>query len=561
MAQRRRQRCSAALLFAAIAIAASAPPPPPPPPPTATGTEVTAASAAPDAAARAGQLTLNDCLRLAIENHRELAAALSRLAARRSDVGAPWRRFVPRLVFSADVDQRQEPLYGPFYSYFHPDYSVGSQALEASVGVGGESPLGTSYQLSFGNAAHFFTSYTEALNPRFETALRLTLTQRLWRGLWDFYDLDEAKAHLGREEASALEQRDAIFTEVAERWIDVARAQEIAELQRESVEMARQFEALTQKLIEGGQLSRVDLSLAAQTVADRQARLAVADADREFAADQLAAAIQLEDSAAQAGLAPIAVDAGAAWPPLVDDLVAVTRRAIGYSPTLRRLRAELEVAEVATGRAQDERRPDIRLRVDGDLSGLSGTSACRDGYLADGITPCGVPPGYAGGYPNAYPSLASGRFYGVRVGLEGTLPTFFGPYDDRVNARRHDAQAIRDQLAATEREIVWRVRRELHDLKVRAEIEAAANRAVQLAGEAQKAEEAKFRSGRSTGLAMLQTQDLVIASRLQAMEARFQLARAVVRLRLAVGDLVPEQVEPSAGKLVPAAGTAPGGTP
>jgi outer membrane protein TolC len=487
---------------------------------------------------------LAQALKAALDSDPDLAAIHVRIKAAQAGKGASWAPFIPRLKMGIAVDRNENPLVGPFYSYFYPDFSTGELLYGGNVGVEGAAPSGTRYRLSLSNGLRSFTSFGAALNPQYETGLHLNVSQGLWKGVMPdaaFADQNAAEAQVSVQDAAMLELRDATFRNTARAWLDLWRAQALVDLQTRSVKMAEDFLKLTKQLIRGGQLSKLDEAVAKQTVAGRKATLARALADKAQAERLLASALYIKpDVDGGAPLSLKTADFGD-WPmPEFTKKIAI-EKASSYNPTLKRLNAEIGAAKVGIARAEDARRPDIRLNIRGDLIGLAGQSTCVDGTLSDGFSPCGVPPPYEGGYLEANANMALARFYGIHVGLQGDIPTFWGPNNDGVERARLTQNALERNLEAQRIRLSWIVERDLTEVKLRKELLDAARAAVDSAKKSLEAEELKFTAGRSTGLSVLQNQDLVINSQLAEVDAHYQLGMALASFRATVGQLMPDK--------------------
>ncbi|MBI1947875.1 MAG: TolC family protein [Deltaproteobacteria bacterium] len=500
------------------------------------------------AAAPAPDLTLPRAMELALAGDPSLAADVERVAARHASAAFAWAPFMPMLTVRFDATQRQDPIAGPFFSYFQPEATVDSQVLRGGLGVRGLLPVGTTYELSVDQSVGYYSSVIEALNPRLEPGLRLRLTQPLWRDLSPAATLAAvgvASARVGVAEAEALARRDQVLLGVAEGWLDAVLASGVVALRKQSIDLANTFEKLTRQRIEGGEQSTLDLALALQTVSQREVALARAAAQNEAALAALAQLLYAPNAGAGAGTE--AGDAGGldpaplgVWPAPDVSAQEATTRAAARSPALSRLRALSDAATAEAARAGDAGAPDIRVGVEGHVRGLAGTSTCQGGYLADGLTPCGVDPSYIGGYDRAYASLGEGRFYSVGVVVTGEIPVWPGPAGAAGLAARHEQAALAAETRAEELRVAAESGRRVRAAADAARVLAAATKSVSLAAAALSAEETKLAAGRSTGFDLTRAQELLIGARIEEFESKVALARAQLRLRAMLGELGPE---------------------
>lgn len=490
-----------------------------------------------------GPRELADYLRLATEGHPVLAAARESTAAAAELPAARLKPLVPRLTLGASASQQREPLLGMMFSLLVPATTQSTQSVNLDFGVEGGVPIGLDYRLAFTNEALGADAYQTPLSPGYQPSLRLTLTQRLWRGVTPaafFASQHVDLANVTAAEANALQRERDVMVRVAEAFLWSARAAAISALRERALVHARAFEQVTRELIEGGQQSRLELALALQTVQQRKSELELAAAEQQEALLGLAGATGLspDDPSHGGGIAPLAAVAGWALPTLTKD--EAVARAVERDPGLLSLAAEARRLEAERTLVADANRPDIRLVVDGYVSGLAGTSQCKGGYLVDGFTPCGVPAAYQGGYDKALANMATGQLYGASVGVQGDIPTFPGPWFAEGASVERRIAALQHERLAVERAIAWEVTRRHAEVASRLALLEAVATSVKLAEGALDAENTKMRAGRSTNFDVIRSQELLVAAQLEQVNAMHSYAVALVHLRARLDELSPE---------------------
>ncbi len=530
VSRRARAILVAALFTVATAEAAE-------PTPAATpAAEPTGGQASPGAPAPVRTLTLADALRLVDEQHPELRAAAERVKASEAAAAAEWSIFIPRLVIDGGVVHDAQPSVGPVISYLYPDGRVDTQGVTAGAGVLGLLPTGTTYQLRLDNDALFTEDVGAALAPRYEPRLRLRVEQPLLLGLWPsrtMAAIRTADARVTVMNAAAAARRDALYRRIAGTWLDAARAARVVALRASAVKLAESFQRLTQQLIDGGQLSRLELAIAEQTVAQRNVELSAAVADREAALGRLVEELRVPMDAASVEVAPLNP-----WraPGVARD--AAKARARERSPALLALDAEIARAETEREAVALDGLPELSVGLEGSVGGLAGESRCHGGTLPNQLGPCLVDPALHGGYEKAL--LNVGRSWSVGVVVSGSTPLWPGTEGNRETARRHEVEALRFERTATEAMIDNRIARLLNDVEQRGTVLGAAAEAKRLAAVALDAEGRKLRGGRSTVFDLLQAQVLVTQAELQEVEAQYQAMRTALELRAELGQLSPE---------------------
>lgn len=488
----------------------------------------------------AGVLTLDHCLLQLEESHPDLAAAAQRVESARTRVDVTLERFIPQIKVDIGASEQRRPLAGPYYSYFHREKALRTRSALAGIGVVGDLPWGMDFELGLDARVSSYSSYVEALNPVYEPGLRLRLSQRLLQGVGpsvNLAPLDIAKLAVSEEEAEAIATLDALALDASLRWLDAVRQEANLTLQKESLDLAKRFLALTEERIEAGKLSRLDLAVAVQTVANREAIYEHFVAERTASRGLLVSTLGLEVGADTATLDALRLPELGSWvqgePPVVDALPM----ALTHSPRIKALLQRRESLEVEARSAEDAALPDVRVFAESRLSGLAGTSTCVDGYLSDALTPCGVPPEYSGGLDRALSNVAGGQLYDVRVGVGGTIPTFFGPALARPDSIRQQMASLELQAEAERRRITWRVRQLTRDVASRERLLERTRQAVISSTDALEAEDQKLEAGRSTAYALLQAQESLLAARAQHVAALHDLARSRIELLGLTGRL------------------------
>lgn len=485
-------------------------------------------------------LSLEMALRRGLLGHPELQREWERLAARKAAISAEWKPFSPQIQFSLTGSGRQTPVAGPFLSYFYPEPIIRSQQLDATVGLQGHLPLGTNYELQLGQSVFAYSSISEPLNPRLLGNVRLRLTQPLFRGAGlsqNLRDISRAQLDFDEELASAKERVQDRAREVSEAFYAAERSRLLLDLRRRSVDMGKRFEDLTRKLIQAGRQTQSDLLMAERNRKSRETELL--DSENQLA-DSLRA---LEQVLREMGEASNTVTAAHAFSHLSEfssreeDFIQL---ALNQNPTLSRLRAQLKRAELEAQRAQDDLKADVRVVVEGEWSGLSGRSTCTGGYLPDGISMCGVPEMFRGGWDRQMINLASGKFYSGKVGIEGNIPLGNAPQQSRHEQRLHQVSELRHGLSLEERRQEISARRAFREMSEREQLWKASQQIVSLAQKTASAEETKLQAGRATLLDVVNSQEMLVGAELQELDSRIQRQKTRFRAQLLAGVLQDE---------------------
>jgi outer membrane protein TolC len=351
--------------------------------------------------------------------------------------------------------------------------------------------------------------------PGYGAYVKLTVSQPLLRGAGRKVaeaDLRAAKVNqtigeITRDRTASEVLRDAL-TAYWESWY----ASAALDIQRRSMETARAQRDDANLRIESGSLAPADgLSFETQ-LASREEDVVTAQAEQGRRAADLRRLLGSVDRA-------VALAPGVAAPTPPELTSDIRREALLASPDIRELLAQLELARVQAETAGDTLRPRIDL----------------DGYVeAQGL-------GYAD-VPAAVKQVGQLGAVSAHVGL-----TFELPLDDR----RHRAERGRAELAieTASQKLEETRQRVLADVDTSQTAEASARRRVELgtqtlavAERQLAAEQARYRTGGSTALQVLQAGDAVRSAELRVARAEADVVQNHLALSHLTGRLLADVI-------------------
>jgi outer membrane protein TolC len=355
------------------------------------------------------------------------------------------------------------------------------------------------------------------LGPGYGAALKLTAVQPLLRGAGPtvtLADLRAASVNLtGAELAHERTVSDTLQRGLSAYW-EAWYATVAVEIERRSRDTARSQRDVALARVRTGGLAPVDVLAFETQLAGRDESVIHAEAEQRRRAAQLARLLGSADNVEGLTVVPEP-------PPEPPALAGRLREgALAASPELRELATRVQLAAVQAQTAGEALRP--RLDLDGSVQ-------------AQGL-------GYDDA-PAAFRQLTTFGAVSAHVGL-----TFELPLDDT----QHRAQKGRALLAVETAEHKLEEARQqiLADLETAIEAESSARRLVDLAGKTRQAalqqadaERARFATGGSTALQLLQAEDAVRTAELRRARARADLVEAHITLLHLVGRLIAEVTE------------------
>lgn len=350
------------------------------------------------------------------------------------------------------------------------------------------------------------------LGPGYGAALKLTAVQPLLRGAGATVvesELHVARANLSTAELARNRTASEILSSALTAYWEYWYASISVEIERRFLEVSRAQSKEAEARIHTGGLAPVDGLTFENQVATRAEDVVNAESERTRRRTDLARILGLAEDSDQLNL-PLEVvpDTEVSSGRLVNDALAM-------SPELRQLESAVKVAKVQAQAAGDAFRPRLDL----------------DAYVkAQGL-------GY-NDVPAALRQLSGTEAMSVHVGL-----TFELPLDDT----RHRAERARALLAVetARRKLAEARQRLLSDLENATTKESAANQRVELSGQTldiarrrAAAEHARYVTGSSTAIQVLDAENAARAAELRMARARADLAQAHVNILHLTGRLL-----------------------
>lgn len=386
---------------------------------------------------------------------------------------------------------------------FKSEFSSGTTVLSPGSPPGG---MGQPVLPGFGYGS---------FGPVYAAVAKLSLKQPLWRGRGRAVGQAELRAARLQRDESELE-RDRVASEVLrdvliaywELWYADATVAIYAQSRAVS---ARQRED-AQARIHSGSLAGTELLSFETQLATREEDVVRARMERQRSAHQLARKLGIDAE----GSADIVLD-----DPLPEtNSRSFTRRDVearaeAECAELRRLSTALELARLRAKTADDPKKPRLDL----------------DGYVqAQGIG--------NESYSDATRQFVGGDALSGYVGL-----TYEAPLTGRVRraeaARAHLATTVaEEELREARQRILSEVRIALDREQAGRETVALAERTVETAENQLAAEHARYMSGSSTALVLLESEDKVRSAKLRLARARADLEEAILEIDHLSGDLL-----------------------
>ena len=323
------------------------------------------------------RLTIDDAVTLALENN--LGVQVARIDPQIQDLSVAQARtaWFPTLTSTFQGASTDSPN-NSFLSGAQGT-KTSDQRFSSNVGVEQALPWGGRYNLGWDGARSTTTNFFSNFSPQVRSSLTFTYRQPLLRG----FRIDSARQEVlvtqkNRDIADVTVRQTIALTSRAVRhaYWDLAYAIASLDVQRQSLDLARESMRNTRSRIEIGTTPPIDAVEAEAEVAQREEGVILGEAQIATAEDALRTLVY-DPSAVDFWTLRIEPADLPPFAPAVVDVDAAVRSALERRSDLQQSRKGLEAADVNLRYFRNETLPDVMASVDYGLTGLGGTQFVR----------------------------------------------------------------------------------------------------------------------------------------------------------------------------------------
>jgi outer membrane protein TolC len=506
-------------------------------------------------------ITLNEVIGLALANNNDIDG--SRINVEIAEYNLKAARGVYDPVFSSETyyESRVTPTSSTLGGA--QNGSVAQTDFTGALRFGGFSPFaGGSYQLDFSSTRLTTNNQNVTLNPQFPTALTLTYTQPLWRGLRfdnNRRTIEIAKKNLSLTDAQFRQRAIEVIAQVEQAYWDLVFALRNLQVQIDAVKQARTQVESNQRLVAKGVLAPIDIVAANTQVTTFEQNVYTAQEAVTRAENTLKTLVLPDRTASLWSRSLVPVTPVSLEAPRVPLEQAVSA-AIRNRPELTQLQTTAEINQIDTRYFRDQTKPQIDLVGTYNSVGLAGTLvtssrnprgtspeliqrvnelSSRAGLppldISTGTTGA-VSPNLVGGYTDSLSNLIGQDYPTYRVGVRVALPLRNRTAEANLGRSLAEGRRIDNQRAQAEQLIEADVRNVTQALRS-AEARLASAAATRSSTEQQfESEQRQFRAGTSTVFLVLQRQTELLAARGRELQAQTDLNKAIAEFQRATGN-------------------------
>lgn len=484
--------------------------------------------------AGAATITLRQAIEKVLANDQDLVVArIVRSEAQENLTGAKGA-FDPRAGFTGGRTRSVVPVGSLFGG--SADGKLTTETYQADPSVSGLFPdLGGSYKVDFSSSRQTTDSEFAFLNPQYNTALNLNLTQPLWRGLHyddNRYHVEVARRNIDLSVEQLRQHLIESVTQTVQAYWELSFALRNLEVQTQAVQLAEQQDSSNRRQVQQGLLAPADVVQTQTQIATFRQNMLTAQ-QAVTSAENALKVLMLPDRRDPLWNVAIATetlpDDKTSLPPL-DEAV---KMALDARPELKQSMIALAINQLDVKRAHEQTKPQIDANATLSTVGLAGleTAAASSSALA-AFLPAGaaISPVLLGGYGQSLSDLASGHFTTATVGVTMSLPI----RNRTAEAQQAFAMSETKRLDALRKQVELAIEQDVRNAlqgvsTAAARLEAASSER-HYAEEQYASEQRQFQAGTSTVFLVLQRQTDLISAMTREARARADLGEANANL-------------------------------
>ncbi len=509
--------------------------------------------------AEALPITLNEAIRLALENNNDIRA--SRIDVEKAEFDLTGRKgaYDPTLWSESYFARTSIPVVS-----FIGGSNTGSLKINDATGRAGLTGLspkwGGSYQIDMSSTRYSTSNFFNTLNPAYSSKFSLTYTQPLGRGLRTDdtrRQIEIAKKNLALTDVQFRQQATTIITNVEQAYWELVNALKTLQVQVEAVTQSRAQVETNKRQVAQGVLAPIDVVEAEAQVKNFEQNVYLAQ-ESVTRSENTLKTLMLADRQAELwsrSLLPVTPVNLEAPRILLEDAVST---ALQNRFELAELRTNTDINKINQKFYRDRIKPQIDLEMNYSSNGYAGQVSNNDNPVLNDLNALqkrvaelsnlaglpnqsgqiynNPPADFQGGYGQSLANMFGQDNPSFRVGVRISLPLKNRTAKADLGHSLAEGRRLDTVRAQTEQLIEADVRNTTQAVRsVEARLAAAA--ASRNAAEQQyTSEQRKFQAGMSTVYLVLQRQTDLVTARGRELQTQTDLNKAIADFQRAIGN-------------------------
>jgi outer membrane protein len=475
------------------------------------------------------QLSLNQAILMTLENNSAIQVQESDVETAKFSLLRAYQPFDPTLQSVDFINRYSYPGFsqiqgpGTFNQLSHQGQFTFSETF----------PTGTNLQAQINGSRYSTNSGFYFVNPYWNTALNLQLTQPLMKNRWRFQNrapIIIAQRNLEQSRATFAAQVNNALLQVVRQYWDVVRARGNLEVYQQSLEAAQASYQHDKRALELGALPPLDIYRSEAEVASRRVQVIQAEYALRQSEDTLRFTIGADQNDYIAALdLDLTEKPEPAGELKVIDIGTALQEAMQVRPEVEAARQALQADNVNVRLAQNHLQPDLSLSAFYQSSGIGGNqySLTNPGQLTA-----------TGGLATSLNQLFGFGFPGYGATLTLNLPfrnrAAKADFGSALTSRHRDLyseQQVREQIILDVQNAVH----ELEEAKLNLE---AGKTSLDVAEKMLAADQRKYELGSETVFFLLDAQTRLATAKAGLLQSQVDYQNATAAVDYATGNLL-----------------------
>lgn len=475
-------------------------------------------------------LTLEEAIIRALKQNLNLVAEVYTIERSAASVSLAKEMYYPRLEMNFGSDRTEQP--STWWLQSSGTYTTRTRSYETTLSQ--RLPVGGTLSVTMSNYKSDTNQMFQLFNPYYTTQLRFSFVQPLLKNFGPKVGMKEiiiARHNQAISEAQLKSQVLDTIYQVEEAYWNLVLARENLKVKQQSLQLARDQLAKTQKEISVGQQAAIEILNVQAAVSQREADIVQAEGAVRSAEDRLKVILNLA-SGLDLGKVTIQTLDQPAFKPVSIDLKEAIEIALNNRPDLQVQSLTVENKQFGLEVARNQLLPQLDFSVSYWSPGVSGD---RILYLNDNPLSGVVIGKQPGSMSKSFRDAMKFLYNNWSLNFTLTLP--LADYLSRANyamARAELAQAQARQKAL-EQQILLEVSEAVKNLETMAKSVEAYRVAREYAEKRLEAETKKLSVGLTTNYFVLEAQEKLAAARSAELRALVDYNLAQARLEKVLG--------------------------
>ncbi len=468
------------------------------------------------------RLSLDDAIRLALQNNLDIAVDRLEPEVAQQRVSQASAAFLPSLsgIFGSN-HQLQPPA-----NLLVNATGTTTDTVSSTLGVGQRLPwAGTGYSIGWTASRQTTNSFFQNYSPSLGSTMTLSFSQPLLRD----FSIDSPRQQLiltkRNKEISDTRFRETVvrtLADVRKAYWNLVSSRALVDVQQKALDLARELVRTNTARVDVGSSPPLDLLSSKAEQAQREENLVVAQVLAKQAEDALRTLIFDSNSPSFWTEAIQPTDTTPVGLPL-PDVDAVVQKALKTRQDLIRARIDVANAETSVKYYKSQRLPDLRAQASYGTTGLGGTRLIRTGGFPGTITGSELT-----GFGSVLNQVFGRNYPSWSFGFTLSYPIGYS-FDDAglANARIQETQA-RVRLQNAEIKAVRQLRQAAWQMEANAKRIETSRAAREFAEQRLDAEQKRYDVGMSTTFLVVQAQRDLAQARNNELAASLDYVRAII---------------------------------